>query len=74
MSFNNLKILVRQKGETAWREYPGNMTHVQAVKEHAAIKDATSSSFESKFSNGNCICQHRVTRQSRYEVEPLRND
>ena len=71
---SDLKILVRQKGETSWREYPGNMTHVQAVKEHAAITDATSTGFESKFSNGDCIFQHRVIRESRYEVEPLRND
>ena len=71
---SELRILVRQKGETAWREYPGNMTHVQAVEEHAAVTDATSNNFESKFSNGDCIFQHRVTRETRYHVEPLRND
>lgn len=73
---SDLKILVRQKCETAWQEYPSNMTHVQAVEEYASRCDLDRFyvDFQSKFSNGDCIFQHRVTREIRYHVEPLRND
>jgi len=73
---SDIKILVRQKGDTSWQEYPGNMTHVHAVEKYAMRCDLDKFyvDFESKFSNGDCIFQHRVTREIRYQVEPLRND
>ena len=73
---SDLKILVRQKGDTSWQEYPNNMTHVKAVEKYAMRCDLDKFhvDFESKFSNGDCIFQHRVTREIRYKVEPLRND
>ncbi len=72
---SDLKILVRQKSETSWQEYP-NMTLVKAVEKYAIRCDLDKFyvDFESKFSNGDCIFQHRVTREIRYQVTPLRND
>ena len=73
---SDVMILVRQKEESTWHEYPGNMTHVEAVEEYASRceLDRFYVDFESKFSNGDCIFQHRVAKQIRYLVEPLRND
>mgnify|MGYP003113520787 FL=1 len=73
---SDVMILVRQKGDIPWREYPGNMTHVEAVEEYASRcgSDRFYVDFESKFSNGDCIFQHRVAKEIRYLVEPLRND
>ena len=73
---SDVMILVRQKEEPAWHEYPGNMTHVEAVEEYASKCDLDRFyvDFESKFSNGDCIFQHRVAKEIRYLVEPLRND
>lgn len=71
---SDLKILVRPKGDTYWQEYPNNMTHVKAVEKYAMRCNFFYVDFESKFSNGDCIFQHRVTRQISYQVEPLRND
>lgn len=73
---SDLKILVRQKGDTSWQEYPNNMTHVKAVEKYAMRCDLERFyvDFESKFSNGDSIFQHRVTKEIRYQVEPLRND
>jgi hypothetical protein len=52
------------------------MTHVEAVEEYASKceLDRFYVDFESKFSNGDCIFQHRVAKEIRYLVEPLRND
>jgi len=73
---SDVMILVRQKEESTWHEYPGNMTHVEAVEEYASRceLDRFYVDFESKFSNGDCIFQYRVAKEIRYHVEPLRND
>ena len=69
-------ILVRQKEEPTWHEYPGNMTHVEAVEKHASKceLDRFYVDFESRFSYSHFIYQHRVAKEIRYLVEPLRND
>jgi len=71
---SDIKILVRQKGETDWAEYPNSMTHVRAVEEHAFLTEPLNTRFESKFSDCDSIYQHRCIYEGRYIVKPLRND